>query len=189
MIWIVGYVFRQRCSEQETRPDGQALLSIKSTRSPQAALVPQRYWKLRLFLWQLHLLICILHCWVLTQICFFVLFCFLFLFLLFKAAPAAYGSSQARSWIGAVAAGLGPQKQQCRIQATSLTYSAAPSNARSLAHWVRPGIKPTSSWILVGFVTCWAATETPQIIHSCGIPHSSPVTWITALTTADTTHL
>ena len=25
---------------------------------------------------------------------------------------------------------------------------------------VRPGIKPTSSWILVGFVTCWATTGT-----------------------------
>ena len=27
------------------------------------------------------------------------------------------------------------------------------SNARSLAHWVRLGIEPTSSWILVWFVT------------------------------------
>ena len=38
----------------------------------------------------------------------FVLFCFSFFFLfgLFKAAPAAYGSSQARGQIGAIAASL-----------------------------------------------------------------------------------
>ena len=35
-------------------------------------------------------------------LCFFVLFCFL----LFRPAPSAYGSSQARSWIRATAAGL-----------------------------------------------------------------------------------
>ena len=40
--------------------------------------------------------------------CFFsVLFCFVFgVFLLFRAAPTAYGGSQARGRIGAVAAGL-----------------------------------------------------------------------------------
>ena len=26
-------------------------------------------------------------------------------------------------------------------------------NARSLTHWVRPGIKPATSWLLVGFVS------------------------------------
>ena len=35
------------------------------------------------------------------------------------------------------------------IWATSATYAAAHSNARSLTHWPRAGIKPTSSWILV----------------------------------------
>ena len=38
------------------------------------------------------------------------------------------------------------------------------SNARSFAHWARQGIEPTSSWILAGFVTCWAVTRTPTTI-------------------------
>ena len=37
---------------------------------------------------------------------FFWLFLFLFLFCLFRATPAAYGGSQGRGLIGAVAAGL-----------------------------------------------------------------------------------
>ena len=28
----------------------------------------------------------------------------------------------------------------------------AHGNARSLTHWTKPGIKPVSSWILVGFI-------------------------------------
>ena len=46
-----------------------------------------------------------------------------------------------------------PQPQQCQIQAISLTYTPAHGNAGSLTHGVRPGIKPTNSWIPVGFVT------------------------------------
>ena len=41
----------------------------------------------------------------------------------------------------------------CQIQATSATYTTAHGNARSLTHWVGPGIKLASSWILVRFVT------------------------------------
>ena len=33
------------------------------------------------------------------------------------------------------------------------TYTSVHSSTGSLTHWVRPGIKPSSSWILVGFVT------------------------------------
>ena len=35
----------------------------------------------------------------------------------------------------------------------SATYITVHSDARSLAHWASPGMEPTSSWILVGFVT------------------------------------
>ena len=35
-----------------------------------------------------------------------------------------------------------------QIWATSVTYAAACSNMRSLIHWARPGIKPTSSQTL-----------------------------------------
>ena len=34
-----------------------------------------------------------------------------------------------------------------------LTYTTAHGNTGSLTHWVRPGIRPASSWTLVGFVT------------------------------------
>ena len=63
---------------------------------------------------------------------------------LFRAAPKAYGSSQARGQTGATAAGHMPQPQQCWI----------------LNPWVRPGIEPASSWMLVIFVNHWAATGT-----------------------------
>ena len=43
------------------------------------------------------------------------------------------------------------------------TYTTAHSNAGSLTHWARPGIEPTSSWMLVGFVNCWATVGTPWL--------------------------
>ena len=42
-------------------------------------------------------------------------------------------------------------------------YSTTHINAGSLTHWVRPGIEPTSTWILVRFVDSWAKTGTPVI--------------------------
>ena len=47
-----------------------------------------------------------------------------------------------------------PQPQQCRILAASAVYTTAHSSAKSLTHGARPGIEPTSSWVLVGFLTC-----------------------------------
>jgi len=38
------------------------------------------------------------------------------------------------------------------MRATSVTFTTAHGNARSLTHWVRPGIKPMSSWTLIGFI-------------------------------------
>ena len=79
-------------------------------------------------------------------------------FCLLRAGPMAYGSSQARVRIGATAASLLPWQHW--IQAASATYTTAHGNARPLIHWARPGIKPVSSWILVGFVNHWATTGT-----------------------------
>ena len=42
-------------------------------------------------------------------------------------------------------------------------YTAACGNAGCLIHWVRPEIKSTSSWILVGYLNCWATTGTPWL--------------------------
>ena len=72
-----------------------------------------------------------------------VFFCF------FRAAPVTYESSQAWCWIGAAAAAL---------------YHSH-SHTRSLTHWTRPGIKPASSWILVGFLTHWATIGTLTHLH------------------------
>ena len=66
---------------------------------------------------------------------------------IFRVALAAYGGSQARDLIRA--AGL----HHSQILATSSTYTIAHSNAGSLTHWVQSGIKPATSWFLVGFVS------------------------------------
>ena len=57
-----------------------------------------------------------------------------FVFCLFRAAPTAYGNSQARGRIRAVAASLYHSSQQLGIRATSATYTTAHSNAGSLIH-------------------------------------------------------
>ena len=56
-----------------------------------------------------------------------------------------------------------PQLQQCGIRAVSETYTTAHGNTGSLAHWTRPGIKPTSSWFLVGFVSSAPWRELPHV--------------------------
>ena len=43
-----------------------------------------------------------------------------------------------------------PQPHQCQIWTMSVTYTTAHSNPVSLTQWVRPGIEPASSRILVG---------------------------------------
>ena len=77
--------------------------------------------------------------------------CFLFAFN-FRAASEACRGSQNRVQIGAAAAGL------CYSNAISEpclqpSYTTAHGNVGSLTQWVRLGIEPTSSWILVGFAT------------------------------------
>ena len=80
-----------------------------------------------------------------------------FFFFLFRAAPAAYGSSWARGRTRA-ASYWSTQRQ---IKAKSVTYNIACGNAGSLTHWVRPRIELASSWILVRFLTHWSKWEPP----------------------------
>ena len=78
--------------------------------------------------------------------------------LLPRDAPAIYGSSQARScscWL---------MPQQCRIQATSATYTTAHSSTESLTQWVRPGSEPISLGKLAGFVTSWVRTVLKYVL-------------------------
>ena len=53
------------------------------------------------------------------------------------------------------------QPQQQGILATSTTNTTARSNTGSLTHWARPGIKATSSWILVGLISAVAQWGCP----------------------------
>ena len=83
---------------------------------------------------------------------------FFFIFLLFRAAPTAYGSFQARdrsNW------SCSCQPQQWWIQVKVVTCTTTHSNTRSLTHWAGPGIKPGSSWILVRVLYHWATVGTP----------------------------
>ena len=88
---------------------------------------------------------------------FYFIFLNLFIyFLLFRATLEAHGSSQARGRIGATAAGL------CHSHSHNNTGSephlrpiTAHGNARSLTLRVKPGIEPSCSWILTGFLNHW----------------------------------
>ena len=54
-----------------------------------------------------------------------------------------------------------PQPQQHGIQTASVTYTTAHGNTKSLTHWAKLGMEPTSSWILIGFVTAEPQLEFP----------------------------
>ena len=52
-------------------------------------------------------------------------------------------------------------------------YTTAHINTRSLAHWGRPGMEPTCSWMVV-FVHCWATKGTPLYTLLNLVPEDSP---------------
>ena len=81
-----------------------------------------------------------------------------FLPFFFRATPAAYGSSWVRGQIGAAAASLCHSHSNARSEPHLQTLTQLVATPDPLTHWARPGIEPASSWILVGFLTCWAAT-------------------------------
>ena len=56
--------------------------------------------------------------------------------------PRLRGESNCSCWTS-------HSSQQRLFQASTIAHS----NARSLTHWVRPGIEPVSSWMLVRFVS------------------------------------
>ena len=81
-----------------------------------------------------------------------------FFFLLFRAAPAACRSSQARGWIAAAAAGLHHSHSHTRSKPH---LPPTPQFAAgSLTHWARPGIG-----ILIRFIT----TESQQDLPADGV--------------------
>ena len=91
---------------------------------------------------------------------------------------AAYRSSRARNPIGAVAASQCYSHSNAGSEPRLAPQLAA--NAGSLTHWGKPGIKLESSWIRVGFLTCWATVGTPPVSFdkhpiSCQSPSSPPL--------------
>ena len=77
---------------------------------------------------------------VLYGILFFTFFC------LFRATPEAYGDSQARGLIGAVAVSLHHSHSHIHTRFEPHLRLTPQLTAGSLTHWGRPGIKPATSW-------------------------------------------
>ena len=63
------------------------------------------------------------------------------------------------------------------IPSVSATYVTACSKAGSLTQWARPGIKLTSSWILVRLLTCWASVGFG--IGICTLIGTHSMEWLT----------
>ena len=59
-----------------------------------------------------------------------------------------------------------PQPQQCRVQATSATYTTVSSNTGFPTHRVRPGIKIVSSWMIVRFISAAPQLGLPTDINT-----------------------
>ena len=73
----------------------------------------------------------------------------------------AYGSSQARGWTGASAAGLQHSHSNTRPKQHLQPTPQLMATWDHLTHWVGPGIEPTSSCILVGFIKTEPQRELP----------------------------
>ena len=95
------------------------------------------------------------------------------LFCLFRATHIGYGGSQDRGLISCSCRPV-PEPQQRGIWAASATYTTAHSNAGSWTHLARPGIKSTTSWFLVGFISAasrWELHVGLLFSYHCSIHH------------------
>ena len=87
----------------------------------------------------------------------FSFFFFLFWpFFLFRASPAAYGSSKTRDWIRTVAAGLYHSHSNSGSKLCLWPTPYSSWQCQFLNPLERTGIDSAFSWILVGWITCWA---------------------------------
>ena len=66
----------------------------------------------------------------------------------FRAAPAAYGHSQARGQIRATAASLHYSHSNTGSELRLWRMPQLTALVRSLIHWSKPGIEPTPSWMV-----------------------------------------
>ena len=89
-----------------------------------------------------------------------ILIFLIFVFLLFGATPTAHGSFQAKGRIRATSLGLHHSHMWDPSRICDLHWNLW--QRWSMTYWARPGIEPTSSWILVGFVSTAPQRELPQ---------------------------
>ena len=83
---------------------------------------------------------------------FFLLSVCLSVCLLFRTSSITYGNSQARGRIRGAVASLHHSHSNAGSELHLRLTPTVHSTVRSLTHWVRPGMEPASSWILVRFV-------------------------------------
>ena len=92
---------------------------------------------------------------------------FVFCFVLFLGLhPCHMEVSQARCWIGTTAASLHYSHRNAGCK-PCLWPTPQLMAMRSLTHWLRPGIKPEASWLLVGFIFAAPQWELPDDSSSC----------------------
>ena len=79
-----------------------------------------------------------------------------------RAVAVAYGGSQARGLIRAVATGLRHSNAGSKPNLQPTPQLTATPDRQPTEH--RAGIEPATSWFLVGFVNHCATTGTPKIV-------------------------
>ena len=84
-----------------------------------------------------------------------------------RVPPTAYGSSQARGQIGAIAASLHHSHSNTRSKLHLQPMLQLIPMPDPWMHWASPGIKPVSSWILVRFITTEPLSEFPNMGFLC----------------------
>ena len=92
-------------------------------------------------------------------------------FCLVRATPEAYGGSQARGLMGAVAPGLCHSHSNTGSEPCLWPTATAHGNARSLTHWSRPGIEPV---LMVNrFISTEPRQELLELIFVNGMRYGS----------------
>ena len=71
----------------------------------------------------------------------------------FQGCTSAYGRSQARGRIGVAAASLHHSHSNAGSEPSLQLTPQLTAMLHPLIHWIRPGIEPISSWLLVRFVS------------------------------------
>ena len=132
------------------------ILTIKSIASNLGILCLIGYWADYLdteVMYYLKMLILVSWLCIHTTVWQITLTAFLFSFFLFQTAPLAYGSSQARGRIRAAAASLYHSHSNTGSELCLRLIPQRMAMLDPLTHWGKPGIEPTSSWLLVRLLT------------------------------------